>query len=59
MNNNRKKLLEYLIYPLSLLLLMSLLLTFVVDCISRGSISESMNFISEKGITFLFNALIW
>ena len=58
MNNNRKKLLEYLIYPLSLLLLMSLLLTFVVDCISRGSISESMNFISEKGITFLFNALI-
>ena len=58
MNNNRKKLLEYLIYPLSLLLLMSLLLTFVVDCISRGSISESMNFISEKSITFLFNALI-
>lgn len=58
MNNNTKKLFEYLIYPISILILVSLLLAFVVDSISRGSISESINFISNKGITFLFNALI-
>ncbi|WP_166484725.1 LTA synthase family protein [Clostridium cuniculi] len=58
MNTNKKKLFEYLIYPISILILVSLLLAFVVDSISRGSISESINFISNKGITFLFNALI-
>lgn len=58
MNNNRKKLLECLIYPITILLLISLLLTFIVDCISRGSFTESINFISNKSVTFLFNALI-
>lgn len=58
MNNKTKRIFEYLIYPLSILILVSLLLAFVVDSISRGSISESINFISNKGITFLFNALI-
>lgn len=54
MNNILKKLLEYLAYPLLMLVIVSLLLTFVVDSISRGSISESFNFISSKEITFLF-----
>ena len=58
MNNILKKLLEYLAYPLLMLVIVSLLLTFVVDSISRGSISESFNFISSKEITFLFNTLI-
>lgn len=58
MNNNKKKLLECLIYPLTILSLISLLLTFIVDCISRGSFTESINFISNKSFTFLFNALI-
>ena len=58
MNNILKKLLEYLSYPLLMLVIVSLLLTFVVDSISRGSISESFNFISSKEITFLFNTLI-
>ena len=58
MNNRQKKLLEYLGYPLLILSVVSLLLTFVVDSISRGSISQSLNFISSKGNTFLFNALI-
>lgn len=58
MNNTQKKLLEYLGYPLLILSVVSLLLTFVVDSISRGSISQSLNFISSKGNTFLFNALI-
>ena len=57
-NNILKKLLEYLAYPLLMLVIVSLLLTFVVDSISRGSISESFNFISSKEITFLFNTLI-
>ena len=58
MDNKQKKLFEYLIYPLSIIILISLLLAFVVDSISRGSISESIDFISNKGTTFLFNALI-
>lgn len=58
MNKNKKKLLECLIYPLTILSLISLLLTFIVDCISRGSFTESINFISNKSFTFLFNALI-
>lgn len=58
MNNSTKRFLEYLIYPLSVLILLSLLLAFIVDSISRGSISESIDFISNRGITFLFNALI-
>ena len=41
MNNTQKKLLEYLGYPLLILSVVSLLLTFVVDSISRGSISQS------------------
>ncbi|WP_294388856.1 LTA synthase family protein [uncultured Clostridium sp.] len=58
MTNLRKQFGEYLIYPLSVLLLISLLLAFIVDCISRGSFTESINFISNKGFTFLFNVLI-
>ena len=58
MDNKQKKLFEYLIYPLSIIILISLLLAFAVDSISRGSISESIDFISNKGTTFLFNALI-
>lgn len=58
MTNLRKQFGEYLIYSLSVLLLISLLLAFIVDCISRGSFTESINFISNKGFTFLFNVLI-
>lgn len=58
MDNKQKKLFEYLTYPISILILISLLLAFVVDSISRGSISESIDFISSKGTTFLFNSLI-
>ncbi len=58
MTINKKKILEYLLYPLLTLSFASLLLTFVVDSISRGSILESINFIFNSLNTFLFNALI-
>ena len=58
MTIDKKKILEYLLYPLLTLSFASLLLTFVVDSISRGSILESINFIFNSLNTFLFNALI-
>ena len=58
MNDKLKKILNYLINPIGILMLFSLCLTFAVDAISRGSISLTTTYISKHGLTFLFNALV-
>ena len=58
MNDKLKKILNYLVNPIGILLLFSLCLTFAVDAISRGSISLTTTYISKHGLTFLFNALV-
>lgn len=58
MKNKLKQTLNYLINPIGILVLFSLALTFIVDAISRGSISLTTAYISKHGLTFLFNALI-
>lgn len=58
MNDKLKKILNYLINPIGILMLFSLCLTFTVDAISRDSISLTTTYISKHGLTFLFNALV-
>lgn len=57
-NINRNTIKEYIVYPIILLFTISLILTFIVDSISRGSMSLSINFIKNSFLTFLFNFMI-
>lgn len=57
-NINRNTIKEYIVYPIILLFSISLILTFIVDSISRGSMSLSINFIKNSFLTFLFNFMI-
>lgn len=58
MNSKTKKIFDYILSPTIILILISLLLTVIVDSISRGSIYESLNFIKNRPMTFLFNSTI-
>lgn len=58
MNSKTKKIFDYILSPTIILILISLLLTVIVDSISRGSIYESLNFIKNRHMTFLFNSTI-
>ena len=58
MNSKPKKIFDYILSPTIILILISLLLTVIVDSISRGSIYESLNFIKNRHMTFLFNSTI-
>lgn len=58
MNSKQKKFFDYILTPTVILILISLLLTVIVDSISRGSIYESLNFIKNRHMTFLFNSTI-
>lgn len=58
MNSKPKKIFDYILSPTIILILISLLLTVIVDSISRGSIYESLNFIKNRPMTFLFNSTI-
>lgn len=58
MKNKITYLINYLKSPISILILISLALTFIVETISRGSIKLSISFIYNNLLTFLFNALI-
>ena len=58
MKNKITYLINYLKSPISILILISLALTFIVETISSGSIKLSISFIYNNLLTFLFNALI-
>ena len=58
MNSKPKKIFDYILSPTIILILISLLLTVIVDSISRGSMYESLNFIKNRHMTFLFNSTI-